>query len=69
MDRNGFYLLFIPGLTLATIAVSFAYMAFAMTQGTFQTGTKRGLASLVLTLVVGVLLFAAAHGYQPVKHG
>ena len=35
----------------------FAAAAFAMTQGEFQPGTKRGLFSLILALLVLVLLF------------
>jgi len=35
----------------------FAAAAFAMTQGEFQPGTRRGLFSLILVLLVVVLLF------------
>ncbi len=34
------------------MAVGFSLTAFAMTQGDFQTGTRRGLFSLLLALLV-----------------
>jgi hypothetical protein len=69
VDRTGFYLLFIPALTLSVLGLGVAMMVFSMTQGGFQQTTKRGLTSLVGTLVVLALLVLAAKGYHPVKHG
>jgi hypothetical protein len=60
MDQTGFYLLFIPGLMLATLAVSFAFAAFAFTQGPFQRETKRGLISLTVVIALAAALFALA---------
>lgn len=60
MDRDLFFLLFVPGMTITAVAISFALSAFAMTQGPFQPQTKRGLLSLVGVLVVGAALFVVA---------
>ena len=60
MSQDGFYFLFIPGLTVATVAVAFTFVAFAMNQGEFRPATRRGLFSLVLVLVVGAVLALTA---------
>ena len=60
MNPTVFYLLFIPGLTLAVVGGSFAYMSFAMTQGEFQRSTRWGLLSLTVVLAVVAILFFAA---------
>jgi len=61
MSGDGYYLLFIPGLAIVTVAVGFVFSAFAFNQGEFQPGTKRGLFSLVVVLlliaVLGVVAF------------
>ena len=64
MSRTGFYLLFIPGLALLTIGVSFTAAAFAMTQGELQPSTRRGLLSLTVVLVVVALPFLSANGFD-----
>lgn len=65
MSQDGFYLLFIPGLTLVAVALGFTLSAFAFNQGEFQPGTRRGLFSLVVVLaalvVLGVLAFHLDH--------
>ena len=70
MDQNLFFLLFIPGLTLAAFAVGIGLAALAFTQGTFQPETKRGLLSLTVVLVVavalGVLAFKIDHAALPI---
>ena len=60
MNQTDFYLVFVPGLTLTVVALSFAFAAFAFTQGPFQPSTRKGLLSLtlVLLLVVGVFFLA-----------
>ncbi len=66
MDQTGFYILFIPGLTIATIAVGFAFSGLAMTQGAFQPGTRWGLVSLAVILLLVAALFVVAQGFHPV---
>jgi hypothetical protein len=68
MTHTGFYLLFVPGLTVTTVGVSFLLMAFAMRQGPFQAATRWGLASLIAVLLIGVALvgFDAQGHYRPV---
>jgi len=60
LDRTSFFLLFIPGIALVTIGVGFVASAFALTQGAFQPATKRGLASLLVVLIILVCLYVAA---------
>jgi hypothetical protein len=60
MDRDLFFLVFIPGLTIGAVAISFALSAFAMTQGPFLPDTRRGLLSLVGVVLVGTALFVLA---------
>ncbi|HEV3231961.1 MAG TPA: hypothetical protein VG245_06890 [Candidatus Dormibacteraeota bacterium] len=68
MDRSSFYLLFVPGLTVAAVAVAFAFMALAMRQGPIRPETKRGLASLagVLVVLAGLVAFGLRGHYTPV---
>ena len=68
MDRTGFSLLFVPGLTVGAIAVAFAFAFFAMRQGPIQRATKRGLFSLVTVLVLGAALavYGVRAHYSPV---
>ena len=65
MSQTGYYLLFILGLTVVTVAVGLVFSAFAFNQGEFQPGTKRGLFSLVVVVlfisVLGVLAFHMDH--------
>ncbi len=65
MSGDGYYLLFIPGLAVVTIAIGFVFSAFAFNQGEFQPGTRKGLFSLVVVVllitVLGVLAFHADH--------
>jgi uncharacterized membrane protein YadS len=65
MSQAGFYLLFVPGLAVVTVALGFTFSAFAMSQGEFQPATRWGLLSLVLALllavVLGVLAFHLDH--------
>ena len=56
MSDSGFYLLFVPGLAVATVALGFTFAAFALNQGEFQPGTRRGLLSLVVVLVLAAVL-------------
>jgi hypothetical protein len=64
-SQTGFYLLFIPGLAVVTVAIGFIFSAFAFNQGEFQPGTKRGLLSLVVVVlfisILGVLAFQMDH--------
>jgi hypothetical protein len=60
VSSTAFYLVFVPGLTLAVVALSFAVAAFAFTQGPFQPTTRRGLLSLSVVLVVVAGLFMLA---------
>jgi hypothetical protein len=73
MSESGFYLLFVPGLAVATIALGFTFAAFALNQGEFQPATKRGLVSLVVVLmlaaVLGVLAFHLDHLTLPPGNG
>ncbi len=65
MSQDGFYLLFIPGLTLVAVALGFTLSVFAFNQGEFQPGTRRGLFSLGMVLLVlvvfGLLAFQLDH--------
>jgi hypothetical protein len=65
MSQPGYYLLFIPGLAVVTVAIGFVFSAFAFNQGEFQPGTKRGLFSLVVVVlfisVLGGLAFQMDH--------
>jgi hypothetical protein len=65
LDRNGFYLLFVPALTVAAMLTGFLMAAFAMTQGEFRNATKRGLVSLAIMLVAITGLFLSARRYPP----
>lgn len=69
MDRTGFYLLFIPGLALATLGTGLAFTVLAYTQGPFQPATKRGLISMTVVVVIvvalGVLAFKIDHPALP----
>lgn len=56
MDSQTFYLLFIPGLTLASFGIGTLLFSLAYTQGAFQPETKRGLVSLTVVLVLAVAL-------------
>jgi hypothetical protein len=73
MSEAGFYLLFVPGLAVATVALGFTFAAFALNQGEFQPATKRGLLSLVVVLVaaaaLGVLAFHLDHLNLPPATG
>jgi len=60
MTTTGFYLVFVPGLTVATVAVAFTMAFFAMSQGPFQRTTLRGLASLIGAVVVLAVMFVVA---------
>jgi hypothetical protein len=65
MSQTGYYLLFLPGLAVVTVAVGFVFSAFAFNQGEFQPGTKRGLFSLVVVVIfvsiLGALAFQMDH--------
>jgi hypothetical protein len=65
MSGDGYYLLFIPGLAIVTVAAGFVFSAFAFNQGEFQPGTKRGLFSLVVVVlfvtILGVVAFQLDH--------
>jgi hypothetical protein len=65
MSQTGYYLLFIPGLAVVTVAVGFVVSAFAFNQGEFQAATKRGLFSLVVVVlaltVMALLAFQLDH--------
>ena len=73
MSQSGFYLLFIPGLAVATVAVGFNFVAFSMNQGEFQPSTRRGLVSLALVLllaaVIGVMAYHLDHLNLPLRTG
>jgi hypothetical protein len=57
---NGLYFLLIPGLAIVVVAGAFALSAFAVVQGPFQGGTRKGLFSLlVTTLLLGLLFWSA----------
>jgi hypothetical protein len=60
LDRNLFYLLFIPGLALVVLGIGFGFTALAYTQGPFQSTTKRGLLSMTAVVVIAVALAALA---------
>jgi Na+-transporting NADH:ubiquinone oxidoreductase subunit NqrE len=68
VNTTGFYLLFIPGLTLAVVGTGFLVSAFAMRQGPFQPSTRFGLGSLIGVLLALVVLVGVevAGGYAPV---
>jgi hypothetical protein len=65
MSGDGYYLLFIPGLAIVSVAAGFVFSAFAFNQGEFQPGTKRGLFSLVVVVlfvtILGVVAFQLDH--------
>lgn len=62
MSTEGFYLLFVPGIAVVTLAAGFTFAAFAMNQGEFQPSTRRGLFSLVMVLVaIAALSLLALH--------
>ena len=65
MSGDGFYLLFIPGLTIVSASLGVIVSIFAFNQGEFQPGTKRGLFSLVVVLafiaVLGVVAYQLDH--------
>jgi hypothetical protein len=65
MSGDGFYLLFIPGLTIVSASLGVLVSIFAFNQGEFQPGTKRGLFSLVVVLafiaVLGVVAYQLDH--------
>jgi glycerol-3-phosphate acyltransferase PlsY len=69
MSENSFYLLFIPGLTVAAVVIGFTFSVFALNQGEFQTATRKGLLSLVLVsllaAVLGVLAVRLDHVNLP----
>jgi hypothetical protein len=73
MSQGGFYLLFVPGLAVVTVAVGFTFAAFAMNQGEFQPSTRRGLVSLVVVLaiaaVLGVMAYQLDHLNLPQGNG
>lgn len=73
MSQEGFYLLFIPGLTLTAVAIGFTFAIFALNQGEFQPATRKGLASLVMVLllaaVLGVLAVRLDHLNLPPRGG
>jgi len=56
MSQEGFYLLFIPGLTVTAVVIGFTFSVFALNQGEFQPATRKGLLSLVLVLLLAVVL-------------
>ena len=60
MDSNLFFLVFIPGLTVTAVVIGFLFAALALTQGEMRASTKRGLVSLVGTVVVVAVLFYVA---------
>jgi hypothetical protein len=60
MSQTGFYLLFIPGLTILSVSAGFVVSVFAFNQGEFQPGTKRGLVTLVAVVVFITVLTVLA---------
>jgi hypothetical protein len=56
MSQDGFYLLFIPGLTVAAVVIGFTFSVFALNQGEFQPATRKGLLSLVMVLLLAAVL-------------
>jgi hypothetical protein len=56
MSAEGFYLLFIPGLTVTAVVIGFTLSVFAFNQGEFQPATRKGLLSLVVVLLLAVVL-------------
>ena len=56
MSQEGFYLLFVPGLTLTAVAIGFTFAIFALNQGEFQPATRKGLASLVTVVLLAAIL-------------
>ncbi|MFY9614722.1 MAG: hypothetical protein WAT58_04920 [Candidatus Dormiibacterota bacterium] len=73
MDRQTFYLLFVPLLAVVALGVGVGFSVLAFTQGAFQPETKRGLVSLVVVVVLavalGVLAFKIDHPALPVAGG
>ena len=69
MDRQGFYLLFIPGLTLLAFGVGIGFSVLAFTQGPFRSETKRGLISMtvvaLVVVVLGILAYNLDHSALP----
>ena len=69
MDSNLFFLVFIPGLTIAAFAIGLGFSALAFTQGAFRPATKRGLVTLTvviaLAVALGVLAFQIDHPVLP----
>jgi hypothetical protein len=65
MSQTGFYLLFIPGLTIVSASLGTLVAIFAFNQGEFQAATKKGLFSLVVVVlllaVLGLLAFNFDH--------
>lgn len=64
MDRNLFFLVFVPGLTVSAVVIGFLFSVLALRQGEMQKGTKRGLLSLALTLVLLAALFLIAFRFD-----
>jgi hypothetical protein len=73
MSQEGFYLLFIPGLTVTAVAIGFTFSIFALNQGEFQPATRKGLLSLVtvvlLAVVLGLLAVRLDHLNLPPRGG
>lgn len=65
MDQTGFFLLFVPGLTVAATLTGFTMSAFAMTQGEFRQATRRGLVSLVIILLAIACLLVSSRNHPP----
>jgi hypothetical protein len=49
------------------VAVGFLSTAFAMTQGEFQPGTRRGLASLIAALLLLAALFLSGISFTHIN--
>jgi hypothetical protein len=69
VDSQLFFLVFIPGFTIAAFAIGLGFSVLAFTQGPFQPATKRGLVTLtvvvVLAVALGVLAFRIDHPALP----
>jgi hypothetical protein len=61
VDRQGFYLLFIPGLAILAFAIGVGFSVLAYVQGPFKSETKRGLISMTLVTLVAIGLGLLAY--------
>jgi hypothetical protein len=69
VDRQEFYLLFIPGLTITAFAIGVAFSALAFIQGPYRSETRRGFISMTVVILIvvglGILAFNLDHPALP----